>query len=396
MRRRHSRLRAMNVTATLVSHLVGSLHLRDYKTAVPAVLLARLLLLCAANRQSLSFTAQHCDAAPSDESVRLALKYNLPDTTLALLGHLLAALHALVPARLRRRARPCALDLHERPFYGAVGTPGTTGGKRQAGTDYFWCYASLAVLTKGLRFNIGLCPVDRRQSLVVVVQTLLGQARAQGVRIAWLLLDRGFYDAQVVDHLKGQGLRFALPMIRRGDADRGTGTQPFFAAGCAAGWHDYTWVARPRVRDAQTGRKAKQPARAVSARVCVYHPSAGKAWVFLAWGINWDPTLLARRYRRRFGIETSYRQLGQCLAQTTNTDARVRLLYVGLALLLRQYWAWAHAEVLAVRLPGGCRRLQPHRLRLACLTLWLVLILTRWLGFRLEVESPNQNQSFLD
>src|SRR5947209_20298736 len=124
MRRNHCRLHAMRVTTTLVTHLVGCLRLKDYKSSVPAALLARLLLLCAANGQSLSFNAQHCKAAPSDESVRLALKFNLPDTALLLLDALRAALLALVPARLRRRARPCALDLHERPFYGDKDTPG--------------------------------------------------------------------------------------------------------------------------------------------------------------------------------------------------------------------------------------------------------------------------------
>jgi hypothetical protein len=393
MRRRHYRLHAMGVTAALAGHLAGCLHLRDYKGSVPAALLARLLLLCAANRQSLSFNAQHCDGAPSDEAVRLALKYNLPDTALALLGQLLGALAALVPARLRRRPRPCALDLHQRPFYGDKGTPGTTGGPRQAGADYFWCYATLAVLTRGLRFTVGLCPVDRRRSLVGVVEALLGQARDQGARIRWLLLDRGFYDAPVVRLLQQQRIPFAMPVIRRGDPGRGTGTQRFFTAACPAGWHAYAWVARPRQRDPHTGRRAKQPGFAVSVRVCVYRPEAGKAWVFLAWGIDWDPALLARRYRRRFGIEASYRQLGQCLAPTTSTDERVRLLYVGLALLLRQYWAWAHDDVLAQRRPRG-RRPQPHLLRLACLTHWVLLTLARALGFRLEVECPNPVPKF--
>jgi len=393
MRPNHCSFHAHAVTATLVNHLVACLHLRDYHGSVPATLLARLLLLCAANGQSLSFNAQHCQAAPSDESVRLALKFNLPDTALLLLQALLAALAALVPARLRRRARPCALDLHQRPFYGDKNTPGVTGGKQQAGTRYFWCYATLAVLTRGLRFTVGLCPVDRPPSLLAVVQSLLQQAQANGVRIRWLLLDRGFYDAQVVRCLQQQGIPLVMPMIRRGDADAGTGTQRFFRKDCPVGWNDYTWTARPRQRDPQTGKKHKQPGFTVSVRVCVHRPASGKAWVFVAWRIAWDPKLVAQRYRRRFGIESSYRQLGQCLAQTTSKEERVRLLWVGLALLLRQFWAWAHAEVLAQRQPHR-RVQQPQRLRLACLTTWILHTLLTRLGFRLEVEVPNPIPNF--
>ena len=43
-------------------------------------------------------------------------------------------------------------------------------------------------------------------------------------------------------------------------------------------------------------------------------------------------------YRGRFGIESSYRMLGQCLARTNSTNERVRLLYVGVALLIGNGW----------------------------------------------------------
>src|SRR5207248_5004566 len=45
-------------------------------------------------------------------------------------------------------------------------------------------------------------------------------------------------------------------------------------------------------------------------------------------------------YRRRFGIETSYRQQNEGLGRTTKKDVGYRLLLVGLALLLRQVWVW--------------------------------------------------------
>ena len=56
----------------------------------------------------------------------------------------------------------------------------------------------------------------------------------------------------------------------------------------------------------------------------------------------------ARFYRelnqRRFGIETSYRQLNQGKARTTTTDVRQRLLWLGVALLLRQVWVWLQQQ----------------------------------------------------
>jgi hypothetical protein len=43
-------------------------------------------------------------------------------------------------------------------------------------------------------------------------------------------------------------------------------------------------------------------------------------------------------YRRRFGIETSYRQLHQVRARTSSRNPALRLLLVGLALLIVNLW----------------------------------------------------------
>jgi hypothetical protein len=57
------------------------------------------------------------------------------------------------------------------------------------------------------------------------------------------------------------------------------------------------------------------------------------------------------------------RQLGQCLAQTSSRDGRVRRLLVGVALLLGKLWAWLHGAVFARGPLGGRRRLPLLRLR---------------------------------
>src|SRR5579883_2363065 len=93
-----------------------------------------------------------------------------------------------------------------------------------------------------------------------------------------------------------------MPLIRRGDPDRGTGTPRFFRS--PTGWYDYSWTARPRVRDAATGRKRNQAALPVPIRVGVVGRPAQKPWVYACWGLARDTLLVRQRYRRRFGIET--------------------------------------------------------------------------------------------
>src|SRR6478752_2606703 len=75
-------------------------------------------------------------------------------------------------------------------------------------------------------------------------------------------------------------------------------------------------------------------------------------------------------YRKRFAIETSYRQTHQARARTSTRNPLVRLLLVGVALILRNVWVWLHYMVLSTPRRGN-RRLNLDRLPLRQMLLWL-------------------------
>jgi len=47
---------------------------------------------------------------------------------------------------------------------------------------------------------------------------------------------------------------------------------------------------------------------------------------------------VADRYRGRFGVESSYRILGQVLARTSSRSPALRLLQVGVGMMLQNEW----------------------------------------------------------
>ena len=77
-------------------------------------------------------------------------------------------------------------------------------------------------------------------------------------------------------------------------------------------------------------------------------------------------------YRGRFGIESSYRQVHQARIRTSSRNPVLRLLFVGVALVLRNVWVWLHAEVMAEP-QRGARQLRPESMRFARLLLWLLM-----------------------
>ena len=98
-----------------------------------------------------------------------------------------------------------------------------------------------------------------------------------------------------------------------------------------------------------------------------------EALLYATWGVTHRPLSWIRTtYRSRFGIESSYRQVHQARIRTSSRNPVLRLLFVGVALVLRNVWVWLHAEVMAQPQSGG-RPLRPASLRFARLLLWLLL-----------------------
>ena len=82
--------------------------------------------------------------------------------------------------------------------------------------------------------------------------------------------------------------------------------------------------------------------------------------MYLAWRVAGSPVAVRDLYRRRFGIESSYRQLGEVRPRTSSPDGVIRLLWVAIGLVLRNAWVWAN-------------RAEPHPWPLAAVRLVLML-----------------------
>jgi hypothetical protein len=164
--------------------LKDKLRLKDYKSSVPAALLACLLIIAALSHTSLCCACQLHPERPCYQSVRNALHANLPRKQSFLLDYLLESLLDTLPDWLLGSPPPCVIDLHQRCFYGKKTTKGCTRGKSKNGTNKFFTYATLAVLSRAGRFTIGLVAVYPKMLLQNVVAELLAQAKKAGLSIA--------------------------------------------------------------------------------------------------------------------------------------------------------------------------------------------------------------------
>jgi Transposase DDE domain len=377
------------VTRWAVATLVEALGWAATRRRLGPERLLQLLVRAAVALRSLSAVVREARAVPSWEAVRQALLHYLPAQPQALLPATTQALQRHLPRGLRRRPRTVAVDWHLRPFYGSPKTAGVSRGQAKASTKYFFAYASLLVVCRGQAFTVGLTHVAPGEGQTAVLARLLGQARQAGLRVRRLLLDRAFYGAATIQWLQQQRLPFIMPMLRRGKAGRSkatsTGTQQFFVRG-RRGWAEYTWTT-PR----RCGRR-KSAKITVTVQVCMAPRPKGRGrrkgpLVYACHGIRLSLDGVRRCYRQRFGIETSYRQLGEGLAMTCSKNPAYRLLLVAIALVLRNLWVWLHWEFLAERTPHG-RVVQLQRLPLRRLLYALLRTLDDVLDIRPEILTP--------
>jgi len=340
------------------------LKLRDFGQRCTSSVMITVLLYAAARMVSISHACARLRRAPSDETFRQALLATLPQWA-PLLRRINRALSADLPKALWKRPQRIAIDIRQVPYYGEPFQQSheIRRGQSRSGTTRFHDYATAYVVRKGYRFTLGMVWIRQGDLLTDVLRSLLAQVRRVGVQVRLVLLDRGFFSAEIVRYLQAARTPFLMPLRASGRRPRDKRQTPRGAARFfkqkRSGWDRHTW----------RGGRGRGPRATVNICGCCRNDAGRKGrrgrhtlvyayWGFHAGSIAW----IRQTYRRRFGIETSYRQMERARIRTTTRDPVRRLLFAGIALLLRNAWVWLHLMRLATR-HGSVVTLHLERLR---------------------------------
>lgn len=363
--------------AGLVTHYLG---LQDQGKKCLASVVVSVLFFAASRITSIHDACQRLRRAPNDDTLIEALRATLPGLA-ELERRLNAALSDRLPKSLRKRSRPMAIDLVEIPYHGQPHRHARElrRGRSKHGTTHFHCYATLYVVRRGERFTLAMSYVKRDDPLDDVVQRLLQRASRLGLKPRYLLLDRGFYNVEVVRYLQTARYPFLMPVVHRGRKPKRTpvnevkGTRRFL-----------TWK-----RSGWSTHQMRNPRQTANVRICVACDNYAGRWrkrgrrvlVYAFWGFQpSSPRWVREEYRRRFGIESSYRQMHQARIRTSTRCPLLRLLFVGVALILRNAWVWIHHVLLSTRHANGRLQLRLERLRFRTLLLSLQRYVEATLG----------------
>jgi putative transposase len=346
--------------------------------------LLHVLLIAAARRCTIESACAELDSGPGGETVRQYLNAQLtPERLPELEASLKEALTSQIPARLWRKDQDIAIDLHDRPYYGKTSQEEGlwVGGRAKAGTTRFYRVATAYVMRNGLRVTLALHFYLPTDDIVGVVKALVERIEVLGIGVNRLLLDKGFDGIDVQHYLCQSGIPSLIACSIRGKTG---GTRAL-----CKGRKSYSTTHTFRN---QTEKKESTVNVAVC-RVFTTNKRTGRMerradWlVFILINLDLTAKQARRLYRRRFGVETSYRCAGQVQAWTTSTNPALRFVLIGLSFFLQNVWLllrWLYTQIPR----RGRRRLDTKRFTLARFARFIVSAVERRYGCIHEITAP--------
>ena len=262
-----------------------------------------------------------------------------------------AALAATIPREVKAKGVEVAMDWHDEAFYGKSPELLTYVCRcaAKAGTTRCFRIATAYVMLGDFRLTVAMTYVLPEYSHLAVLKRLWQRVSQVGIRIKVLYLDKGFCQGDIIRYLQDQQQPTIMACPIRG---KGGGTRAL-CQGRRSYRTIYTFtdgtttdvaVVATFVRDHQTKRKKRH-----------WH-------LYVVIELTWPPKKIGKRYRRRFGIECSYRQMRQVRPFSNARNPALRFFLLGLALIILNIWRWLR-WCFTRRLTGRWR-VDPHRFRL--------------------------------
>lgn len=316
------------------------------------------VLVTAAVRQTyIETVCNDLTGAPDGNTVRGYLNEQLtPDDIRAIQRDCNRALASQLPAWLRDHPKEVTIDLHDVPYYGKDDLDDkdcwVCRGEAREGTTRFYRCATAYIMHKDVRFTLAVVFVHPDDDLVKIVKQLIRRVKALKIKVKRYYFDKGFCSIAVLRVLLADPNLSAIVAVPIRGKKGGTRA---LCRGRSSYRTNYTF------RNQELG-ELTVPLAVVRTFRRRRDGTLQATWlIYVILNAKEVPLREIRKlYRRRFGIESSYRLLEQVRGRTTARNPALRFLWMGLALLIGNIWIALHWMYLLQRHRGRHRILRKH------------------------------------
>jgi len=278
-----------------------------------------------------------------------------------------------------------AMDFHDQPYYGKTEQAEGlwVGGQAKQGTTKMYRVATAYIIKNGYRLTLAIKFVLPDESVKEVVEYLLKQLQGLEIEIKCLYLDRGFEGVELVQYLKEikQPAIIACPI---------RGKTGGVKALC---------VGKKSYRTKHVFKSAKHGIEEVEMAMFKGFTTTTKkgrkvrrakwlAYILVEADEKLSAKKVKERYRKRFGIEASYRCAKKVRGWTTSPNAAYRFVLLGMSFWLTNIWQELQTEWTR-KAQVGRRVWQQSKFRLKRFVNFLKTAIENLYGMVSEIEMRN-------
>lgn len=293
-----------------------------------------------------------------------------------------AALVESIPVSMKRTGLELAIDFHDEPCYAKQDElrQVTCSGKAKQGTTHFIRTASAYVIWREVRLTLAVRYVLPEEDTLDILKLLLSRLKELKFSFKVLYLDKGFANGSIITYLTEQRQPAIIACPIRGK----TGGTRALCKGRGSYRTPYTFTDGTQANLAMLATLV--PDKTGQQR---------RKWLaFIVICLDWSPRKIYRCYRRRFGIECSYRLLRTVRAKTSSRNPAVRFFLLGIALIMINVWVFLRWEFARTIGPGP-RRVDPDRFRFYRFARFLIRSIEAIYGVIMAIPSLQSPQSVI-
>jgi hypothetical protein len=245
------------------------------------------------------------------------------------------ALQKSFSSELKGQQLEIAIDFHDQSYYGKLeqSEGKWVGAEAKNGTTKVYRVATLYVIKNGHRLTLGIKFVVPNETAKEVVEYLLKQLKRLEIKARCLYLDRGFASNEVARYLKEIKQTSIIASPIRGK----TGGLKALCVGKKSYRTKHVFKSQKHGEEelemamfkgfTNSTKKGKKVRKA-----------KWLAYILIECEANMSAKKVKENYRKRFGIEASYRCAKKVRGWTTSSNAAYRFVLMGMSFLLTNIW----------------------------------------------------------
>lgn len=272
-----------------------------------------------------------------------------------------------------------AVDETDDPYYGEITSLNkdyVIKGKVKKSTKFFYRYITLYLILGDWKLTLCILPVKKKIPRLEYLKRLLNQVDELGFDIEVLLLDRGFYSADLLRYLMDAKIPHIMPVKKHSQEMKQ------LLRGRRSRFAKYTMNPMKKPLELDIAISVKY----LKGR---YDKHESRNYGYIVHGINWKPNKIATVYKKRFGIESSYRMRNIVKIRTSTKNPAVRYYFAIISMLLKNIWVFIRCNSFP-ELRRGPRRVDEDAFRFDQFRLMIWQAFCRKFGFvkKIPVYNP--------